>query len=222
MSESKPIRVMLVDDHLMVRDGLRTFLSLQDDLEIVAEAGDGQEAIDLCAQTQPDVVLMDILMPGIDGPTATRRILADTPDTKVIALTSFVEAELVQRALQSGAISYLLKDVRPERLAQAIRDACEGKGIIDAPAAQALVQANQQALIRTTQEAEQPGGDLTERETEVLQYLAEGKENKEIAQALNISLGTVRFHTSNIYMKLGVSNRTEATRLALKRGLISS
>jgi len=133
---------------------------------------------------------------------------------KVIALTSFVEAELVQRAIQSGAISYLLKDVRPERLAQAIRDACEGKGIIDAPAAQALIQ--------TTQEAEQPGDDLTERETEVLQYLAEGKENKEIAQALNISLGTVRFHTSNIYTKLGVSNRTEATRLALKRGLISS
>ena len=214
MSECKPIRVMLVDDHLMVRDGLRTFLSLQDDLEIVAEAGDGQEAIDLCAQTQPDVVLMDILMPGMDGPAATKEILVGFPDVKVIALTCFVEAELVQRAIQSGAISYLLKDVRPERLAQAIRDACEGKGIIDAPAAQALVQTNQQTR--------PPGDDLTERETEVLQYLAEGKENKEIAQALNISLGTVRFHTSNIYTKLGVSNRTEATRLALKRGLISS
>ena len=214
MNDCLPIKVMLVDDHLMVRDGLRTFLSLQEDIEIVAEASDGQEAIDLCAQTQPDVVLMDILMPGMDGPTATQQILADTPDTKVIALTSFVEVELVQRAIQSGAISYLLKDVRPERLAQAIRDACEGKGIIDAPAAQTLVQANQQTT--------PPGDDLTARETEVLQYLAEGKENKEIAQALNISLGTVRFHTSNIYMKLGVSNRTEATRLALKRGLISS
>ena len=214
MNDCLPIKVMLVDDHMMVRDGLRTFLSLQDDVKIVAEARDGQEAIDLCKQMQPDVILMDIIMPGIDGPTATQQILADVPDVKVIALTSFVEPELVQRALQSGAISYLLKDVRPDRLAQAIRDACQGKGIIDAPAAQALVQANQQTT--------PPEDDLTARETEVLQYLAEGKENKEIAQALNISLGTVRFHTSNIYMKLGVSNRTEATRLALKRGLISS
>lgn len=214
MNDCLPIKVMLVDDHLMVRDGLRTFLSLQDDVKIVAEARDGQEAIDLCKQMQPDVILMDIIMPGIDGPTATQQILADVPDVKVIALTSFIEPELVQRAIQAGAISYLLKDVRPDRLAQVIRDACQGKGVIDAPAAQVLVKANHQTT--------PSGDDLTAREIEVLQYLAEGKENKEIAQALNISLGTVRFHTSNIYMKLGVSNRTEATRLALKRGLISS
>ncbi len=214
MNDCKPIRVLLVDDHLMVRDGLRTFLSLQDDIEVVAEASDGQESIDLCAQTQPDVILMDILMPGMDGPTATQKIRTDFPDVKVIALTSFVEPELVQSAIQAGAISYLLKDVRPERLAQAIRDACQGKGIIDAPAAQALVQATRQTT---------PSGSvLTERESEVLNYLAEGRSNKEIAQALNISLGTVRFHTSNIYLKLGVGNRTEAARLALKTGLVAN
>lgn len=214
MNDCKPIRVLLVDDHLMVRDGLRTFLSLQDDIEVVAEASDGQEFIDLCAQTQPDVILMDILMPGMDGPTATQKIRTDFPDVKVIALTSFVEPELVQSAIQAGAISYLLKDVRPERLAQAIRDACQGKGIIDAPAAQALVQATRQTT---------PSGSvLTERESEVLNYLAEGRSNKEIAQALNISLGTVRFHTSNIYLKLGVGNRTEAARLALKTGLVAN
>lgn len=213
MNDCKPIRVLLVDDHLMVRDGLRTFLSLQEDIEVVAEASNGQEAIALCAQTQPDVILMDILMPGMDGPTATQKIRANFPDIKVIALTSFVEPELVKSAIQSGAISYLLKDVRPERLAQAIRDACQGKSIIVAPAAQVLVQAIQQTP---------PSGNaLTERENEVLKYLTEGRSNKEIAQALNISLGTVRFHTTNIYTKLGVSNRTEAAHLALKQGLIS-
>ena len=212
MIDCEPIRVMLVDDHLMVRDGLRTFLSLQDDLQVVAEASDGQEAIDLCPQSQPNVVLMDILMPGMDGPTATQKIVANFPEVKVIALTSFVETELVQSALQSGAISYLLKDVRPERLAQAIRDAYQGKGMVDAPAAQALVNASTQLAA--------PELDLTPREMEILTLMVEGATNKEIAKRLTISAGTTRFHISNILSKMGVRNRTEAVSLALHSGLV--
>ena len=214
MNDCKPIRVMLVDDHLMVRDGLHTFLSLQDDIEIVAEASDGQEALDLCGQAQPDVILMDIVMPGMDGPTATEKILADYPNVKVIALTSFVDVDLVQRAIQSGAISYLLKDVRPERLAQAIRDACQGKGIIDTPAAQALVNAPTQL---TT-----PDFDLTPREMEILTLMVEGATNKIIADRLSISPGTTGFHISNILRKMGVSNRTEAVSLALQSSLVEN
>jgi NarL family two-component system response regulator LiaR len=213
MADCKPIRILLVDDHQMVRDGLRTFLSLKDDLEIVAEASDGQEALDLCAQLQPDVILMDILMPGMDGPTATQIISTDYPDIQVIALTSFVEPDLVQRAIQAGAISYLLKDVRPERLAQAIRDACQGKGIIDTSAAKALVNAS-------TKPAD-PEFDLTPREVEILALMVEGATNKKIAAELVISPGTTRFHISNILSKLGVSNRTEAASLALKTGLVA-
>ena len=214
MSDCEPIHVMLVDDHLMVRDGLRTFLSLQEDIDIVAEASDGREALDLCAQAKPDVILMDILMPGMDGPTATEQILTDYPDVKVIALTSFVEVDLVQRAIQSGAISYLLKDVRPERLSQAIRDACQGKGIIDAPAAQALVNASTQPAA--------PNFDLTPREMEILSLMAEGATNKIIAECLSISPGTTRFHISNILRKMGVSNRTEAVSLAFQSGLVDN
>ncbi len=213
MENCKPMKVMIVDDHLMVRDGLKVFLSIHEDIEVVADAGDGKTALELCLQYRPDVVLMDIVMPEMDGPSATALILDKCPQVQVIALTTFVEEELVQQAIQAGAISYLLKDIHPDRLAQAIRDACIGRGTIDASAAQALVKGQQpvNALEST----------LTEREIEVLQLLAQGIPNKEISQILNISLGTVRFHTSNIYMKLGVSNRTEAAHLALEQGLIS-
>lgn len=197
----------------MVRDGLKVFLSVYEDMKVVADTGSGQEALELCLQLQPDVVLMDIVMPDMDGSTATALIRKRCPQVQVIALTTFVEEKLVQQALQAGAISYLLKDVRPDRLVQAIRDACAGRGMIDTSAAQVLVNASQ------------PNGpqedDLTEREIEVLRLLAQGVSNKEIAKALNISLGTVRFHTSNIYMKLDVSNRTEAAQLALRLGWIS-
>ena len=212
MDDCKPIKVMIVDDHLMARDGLKVFLSIHDDIEVIADTDSGQEALELCHQLQPDVILMDIVMPEMDGPTATALILEQCPQVQIIALTTFVEEDLVQQALQAGAISYMLKDVHPDRLAQAIRDACVGKGTIDATAAQALMQAK-----------DQPAGlesTLTEREIDVLRLLAQGTLNKEIAQTLNISLGTVRFHTSNIYKKLGVSNRTEAARLALEQGLI--
>ena len=212
MDNCKPIKVIIVDDHLMVRDGLKVFLSVHEDIEVVADAGNGRKALELCRQLYPDVVLMDIVMPEMDGPTATALLQEQCPEVQVIALTTFVEEELVQKAIQAGAISYLLKDVHPDRLAQAIRDACIGKGTIDASAAQALV------LNKGSSTSSE--NSLTERELEVLRLLAQGILNKEIAQTLNISLGTVRFHTSNIYKKLGVSNRTEAARLALERRLI--
>ena len=213
MENCTPIQVIIVDDHLMVRDGLKVFLSVYEDIEVVADTEDGQTALELCQQLQPDVVLMDIVMPGMDGSTATALIRKQFPQVQVIALTTFVEEELVQQALQAGAISYMLKDVHPDRLAQAIRDACIGQGTIDATVAQALMHTKEQIASSET--------NLTEREFEVLKLLAKGVPNKEIGQTLNISLGTVRFHTSNIYMKLGVSNRTEAAHLAIAQGLIS-
>ena len=213
MENCTPIQVIIVDDHLMVRDGLKVFLSVYEDIEVVADTEDGQTALELCQQLQPDVVLMDIVMPGMDGSTATALIRKQFPQVQVIALTTFVVEELVQQALQAGAISYMLKDVHPDRLAQAIRDACIGQGTIDATAAQALMHSKEQIASSET--------NLTEREFEVLKLLAKGVPNKEIGQTLNISLGTVRFHTSNIYMKLGVSNRTEAAHLAIEQGLIS-
>jgi NarL family two-component system response regulator LiaR len=212
VSETERIRVMIVDDHLMVRDGIRTFLSVYDDLEVVAEAENGEQALALCTQLQPDVILMDILMPGMDGPSTTQQICEKFHDIMVIALTSFVEDEMVQSALQAGAIGYLLKDVQPDRLAQAIREANQGRGIIDTAATQALISALQ---------AEQmPEFELTPREREILGLMVSGKTNKQIAESLTLSLGTVRFHISNILSKMGVSNRTEAVSLALQNNLV--
>jgi NarL family two-component system response regulator LiaR len=202
---------MLVDDHAMVRSGLAMFLSSYDDMVIVAEAGDGQEAIDVCAQVQPDVILMDIVMPVMDGPSATARILQEQPDVRIIAVTSFLEENLVKDALQAGAIGYLLKDVGAEKLADAIRAAARGRGTLDSGAVQMLVQAANQP--------QSPGHDLTDRERDVLALLAKGKTNKQIAKLLSLSPGTVRIYVSEILSKLGVSNRTEAAALALREGL---
>lgn len=212
MNQQKTIRIMIVDDHLMVRDGLKVFLAMYDDLEVVGEAGDGQQAVALCDQLQPDVILMDIMMPNMDGPTATQRIRTEYPSIQVIALTSFADSDLVQQAIQSGAIGYVLKDTHADRLAEAIRDTHQGRASIDPVAAQALVQA--------TQDSTRLVYDLTDREREILAMLVEGQTNKQIAEALTISLGTVRFHVSNILSKLGASNRTEAARLALEAGLV--
>lgn len=211
MTEDSPIRVMIVDDHLMVRDGLKVFLSVYDDLHIVGEASDGQTALEVCQQVHPDVVLMDILMPNMDGPTATRALRAEYPTVQVIALTSFAEKELVQQAIQSGAIAYVLKDVDPDKLADAIRDAHHGKGTIDTSAARVLLGEEDQPV---------PNYNLTSRESEILALVVCGKTNGEIAEGLTLSVGTVRFHVSNILSKLGVSNRTEAVSLALQQGLI--
>lgn len=212
MSDQQPIKVMIVDDHMMVRDGLKVFLSIQDDLEVVADVGDGDEAITLCEEMQPDVILMDLVMPYIDGPTAIARIKAAYPHIAIIALTSFMEEELVQRAIQAGAIGYLLKDIDSEQLADAIRAAYKGRPRIDPKAMQVLIRADNRSTPL--------GNDLTRREREVLALLVDGKTNKEIAEALTISISTTRLHVSHILSKLGASNRTEAATLAMQHKLL--
>jgi NarL family two-component system response regulator LiaR len=208
----KPIRVMIVDDHRMVRHGLKTFLAGQKDLLIVAEAGDGQEAVEACAQAQPDVILMDVVMPTMDGPTATAKIRQAFPHIQIIALTTFLEPELVESALKAGAISYLLKDVGANKLAEAIRAAARGQPTIDSSAAHLLMQmVGQPAPV---------GEDLTERERDVLALLVRGLTNKQIAIELHLSPNTVRVYISQILDKLGVSNRTEAAALALQHQLV--
>jgi len=212
MSDSNPIRVMIVDDHLMVRDGLRVFLSVYEDIKVVAEADDGEQAVALCRGVMPDVVLMDLLMPNMDGFEATRRIRSEDESIQVIALTSFAEKELVEKAFRAGAISYLLKDVHSEKLAETIREAKRGRSTIDSAAAQALV--------ASAENVPPLRDELTRREREILVLLTEGKTNREIAKQLSLSEGTVRFHVSNILSKLDVNNRTEAVSLALQQGLI--
>ncbi len=211
MNES-PIRVMIVDDHSMVRTGLATFLEVSDGLELVGEAGDGAAALKLCEQSQPDVVLMDLVMPDMDGVAATRTIKERWPKIQVIALTSFQEGEMVQDALKAGAISYLLKNVSMDELVRAIRGAHAGRSTMAQEAVQALVQ--------STSQDPMPGIDLTPREFEVLELLVEGLNNPEISERLYISIGTTRTHVSNIFSKLGVSNRAEAITLALRNKLV--
>jgi len=209
---SPRIRVLVVDDHAMVRRGLATFLKVFDDLELAGEAASGQAAIQLCVQLQPDVVLMDMVMPDMDGATATRLIRNQSESIQVIALTSFTEEILVQSALQAGAISYLLKDVSADELAQAIRAAHAGRATLSPQAAQALVHAAGQPP--------KPGLDLTERERVVLALMVEGLNNTQIAARLTVSPSTVKSHVSNILSKLGVASRTEAVTLALRKRLV--
>jgi len=212
MSEPIPIRVLLVDDHAVVRSGLGAFLLAFDDLDLVGEASSGEEAVRLCDRLQPDVVLMDLVMPGMDGAQATRSIRQKCPAIQVIALTSFKEKELVEGVMEAGAIGYLLKNVSADELAKAIREAHAGRPTLAPEAAQALIQA--------TREPPQIGFDLTDREIEVLALLVEGLSNPEIAERLVVSRSTIKFHVSSILSKLGAASRTEAVAVAVKEGLL--
>ncbi len=213
MNTSQVIQVMLVDDHNVVRSGLATFLRAYDDLELVGEAKNGLEALNLCRKVQPDVILMDLMMPEMDGIAATRAILAAYPEIKIVAMTSFEEEKLVQGVLAAGAISYLLKNVTSDELANAIRAAYSGRSTLAPEAAKALIQA--------TRLPKQPLVDLTEREREVLQLVVQGQSNQQIADGMFISLATAKAHISNILSKLGVSSRAEAIAYAIKHKLVT-
>lgn len=214
MSEEN-IKVMIVDDHLLVRDGINLLLSTFDDIQVISVVDSGESAFMLCKQEQPDVILMDMVMPGQDGPTAIGRILMEFPEIKVIALTSFVEEDLVVRSIQAGASGYLLKNVSAEKLAEAIRDTVQGQSTIESMALQVLLQS------QSSQKSSGVGDDLSMRERQVLALIAEGMTNKEIALQLSLSYGTVRVYVSHVLAKLGVSNRTEAARLALEYNLVN-
>ncbi len=210
---ARVIQVMLVDDHNVVRSGLATFLRAYDDLELVGEARNGLEALNLCRIKQPDVILMDLMMPEMDGIAATKAILAAYPEIKIIAMTSFEEETLVQGVLAAGALSYLLKNVTSDELASAIRAAYSGRSTLAPEAAKALIQA--------TRPHKQPLVDLTEREREVLHLVVQGQSNQQIANGMVISLATVKAHISNILSKLGVASRAEAIAYAIKHKLVT-
>ncbi len=212
MSQEEIIRVMIVDDHAMVRKGLATFLNISPNLELVAEASNGLTALKLCEEYNPDVVLMDMIMPGMDGIETTRAIREAFPEIRVIVLTSFTENDLVQKALQAGALSYLLKDVGAEQLAEAIEAAMEDRPSL-APEAM-------QALIGAMTKPPAPGFDLTPREREVLALMAEGLQNPQIAERLFVSRSTVKTHVSSILSKLEVSSRVEAVTVAIENKLV--
>lgn len=211
---SIPVRVLLVDDHTVVRRGLSAFLLAFDDLELAGEAGGGEDAIRQCQKLKPDVILMDLVMPMMDGAEATRIIKQQDAHVQIIALTSFNEKELVQKVLKAGAIGYLQKNVSALELAQAIRAAHKGRPTLSQEAAQALVQV-------VHAEQMQPGFNLTSREREVLTLMIEGKTNPEIAAILIISRSTVKFHVSRILAKLGASSRTEAVAMAVQHNLVT-
>jgi len=206
------IRILIVDDHSVVRQGLKMFLALDSELEVVGEAANGAEALKMVARLHPDVVLMDLLMPVMDGITAIGIIRSDFPEVEVIALTSVLEDASVINAVRAGAIGYLLKDTEADELCEAIKMAAKGQ-----------VQLSPQAVERLMREIRSPQdpGKLTERETEVLRLLAQGRSNKEIASALHIGETTAKTHVSNILMKLGVLSRTQAALYALRIGLVS-
>lgn len=213
MSKGKKIKVLIVDDHAVVRSGLAAFLLSEDNLELIGEVNCGEDAVKVSAELKPDVILMDLVMPNMDGATATKVIKEKYPQIEVIALTSFPEGELVQKALEAGAISYLLKNVSSEKLAQAIRDAYHGEATLAPEAAKALIKANSQST--------KLGKDLTPRELDVLELMVKGLSNKELAEQLIVSQSTIKFHVSNIISKLEAASRTEAVVLALQHNIIS-
>jgi NarL family two-component system response regulator LiaR len=213
MNETNAIRILIVDDHPMVRSGLQDFILTHDGLELVGEAQNGVEAVEFCVTHDVDVVLMDLVMPIMDGSEATQRILALGKPVKVIALTSFHEQNLVEQAMKAGATSYLLKNVTAQELVEAIKAASGGFSMLAPEATKALIQSNHPR--------HDVGFDLTEKEREILAFLAKGLSNQEISNQIHISISTVKYHTANIFSKLGVRNRVEATTIALEHNLVA-
>jgi len=213
------IRVLVVDDHAVVREGLRTFLQLQDGIEVVGEAADGDEAVAQAQALEPDVILMDLVMPRTDGIGAMRRLHAAGSPARVIVLTSFLDDERLMPALQAGAAGYLLKDVEPAELARAVRKACADEALIDPTVAARLLHALSDPPPGTRSPAADGIADLTRREREVLELIALGHSNKRIAFELDIAEKTVKTHVGHVLAKLGVTDRTQAAVLAVQRGL---
>ena len=209
MSDS--IRILIADDHFVVRQGLAALLVPRNGMEVVGEATTGKEAVDLARSLQPDVILMDMIMPEMEGPEAIALIKQENPQARILVLTSFGESKQVAAAIQAGAMGYLLKDSSPDDLLHAIRSVHRGSLVLTQDLALKLMQA---------QPTPTPLDQLTERETAVLRLLAQGQSNQEIAKNLNISMTTVRSHVSNILMKLNVSNRTQAALVAQERRLL--
>ena len=214
MSDTPPIRIMIVDDQPVVRSGLGAFLSIHDDLELVGEASDGARALSLCAKVNPDVILMDLVMPNMDGAEATTRIRHNFPNIQVLVLTSFKEDELVQKALEAGAIGYLLKNISSDELVKAIRAAYAGRPTLSPEATEVLIRK------ATHSPGIELGSDLTEREREVLILMVKGLNNNEIAEHMIVSRSTVKFHVSNVLSKLQATNRMEAIAIALKQKIV--
>ncbi|MFI2302273.1 response regulator [Actinacidiphila glaucinigra] len=208
-----PIRVLLVDDHQVVRRGLRTFLEVQPDIEVVGEAGDGEEGVDRAGELAPDVILMDVRMPGVDGIEALRRLRDNGSKARVLVVTSFTEQRTVVPALRAGAAGYVYKDVDPDALAGAIRSVHAGHVLLQPEVADVLL------CQEETTPGQGRGGTLTDREREVLSLIAEGRSNREIARALVLSEKTVKTHVSNILMKLDLSDRTQAALWAVRHGI---
>ncbi|MDG0808559.1 response regulator [Cohnella rhizosphaerae] len=215
MTEQQPIKVLLVDDHEMVRIGLAAVLGTEEGIEVVGEAGNGQDGLRLAKAYDPDVVLMDLVMEGMDGIETTRRLLEQQPECRVIVLTSFLDDEKMYPVIEAGAFSYLLKTSRASEIADAIRAAARGQSVLESQVASKMMN----RFRRPAQTEAQPHEELTEREMEVLQLIAQGKSNQEIADELFIGIKTVKYHLTNMFSKLGVEDRTQAAIYAHRNGL---
>jgi len=229
-TEGEKIRILIVDDHQIVRQGLRTFLELHEDMVVVGEASDGQVAVEMVRETPPDVVLMDLMMPRLDGVSATKQIMEMDVHTRVIALTSFAEDTQVFPAIQAGASSYLLKDVSPDELVDAVRAASRGEPRLHPAVARKLMEAmrapqpsvpdpDADSAPSSTADRDSLVGDLTDREREVIRSVAQGKSNREIAGQFFISEKTVKTHIGHILAKLGLKDRTQLAIFAIRNGL---
>ena len=218
MTDDAPIRVLIVDDHAVVRTGLKVFLDLQPDIEVVGEAADGSEGVAMARRLQPDVVLMDLLMPNMDGVTAIGRIKAERPETEIVTMTSFIEEEKVTSALEAGASGYVLKDAEAEEVAAAVRAAYAGEVHLDPAVARLLAQRMRDRKSPKDELAE----PLTDREKDVLRLLGQGMSNKDIGSTLFITERTARTYVSNILGKLGLASRTQAALYAVEHKLVDA